>query len=66
MDEIRLHSFPSDYTQVLALIYLKNCDLTGKSPKEIFHTYRDALDEILAEQQKIDEENSTDIDSIDF
>lgn len=61
MNEIKLNSFPSNYAQALALIYLKNCDLTNKSPEEILHIYREALDRINAEQDKINEENSTDI-----
>lgn len=66
MDEIKLNSFPSNYAQALALIYLKNCDLKDKSPEEILHIYRDALDRIKNEQGKINEENSDDINSINF
>lgn len=41
-DEVRLSSFPSSETEALAYLYLKNQDLTGKTPEEIQTMYYEA------------------------
>ena len=38
--------FPSDYSEALAILYLQNQDLNGKTPSEIHTMYRKAIYEI--------------------
>ncbi len=39
-------AFPSDRRSALAILYLQNQDLSGKTPEEIAHMYNDAYGRI--------------------
>lgn len=41
-----LHSFPRNYREALAMLYLQQQDLKGKSPTDIYTMYLDAFEEI--------------------
>lgn len=41
-DEVSLSSFPSNRTEALAMLYLQNQDLKGKSPEELQTMYFEA------------------------
>ena len=46
MEDIELKTFPSSNIEALALLYVQNQDLKGKTPAEIHTMYQDALYEI--------------------
>ena len=46
MEDIELKTFPSSDIEALALLYVQNQDLRGKTPAEIHTMYQDALYEI--------------------
>ncbi len=52
-EPIKLNSFPSSTAEALALVYVQNQNLEGKSPKEITSLYYDAYFEIQANISKI-------------
>lgn len=56
-EPINFSTFLFDSVQALAMIYLNSLDLTGKSPEDIVHIYRDAYERIEAEQEKISKES---------
>lgn len=41
-----LKTFPASYAEALAMLYLQNQDLSGKTPSEIHTMYREAVQEI--------------------
>lgn len=51
--------FPSDSVEALAMLYLSTLDLKGKTPEEIARMYDSAYKKIDDEQNKINEEEST-------
>ena len=46
LNEIKLSSFPSNYKQALAILYLQNQDLKGKTPTDLYQMYHKTMDEI--------------------
>ena len=56
MEDIELNTFPSSNIEALALLYVQNQDLKGKTPAEIHTMYQDALYEIKLDS-KITVEN---------
>ena len=42
-DKVKLNSFPSNSWEAIAYLYVKNQDLSGKTPEEIYDLYHDAL-----------------------
>ena len=46
MEDIELKTFPSSNIEALALLYVQNQDLKGKTPAEIHTMYQVALYEI--------------------
>lgn len=49
---VSLSSFPSDRRDALAMLYMQNQDLSGKTPEEIAAMYDDAYSKI---SEKLDE-----------
>ena len=45
-DKVTLNTFPASEIQALALLYVRNQDLSGLSPEEVYDKYRDAYDRI--------------------
>jgi len=45
-DDVKLSTFPSSVEEAIAMLYLKEQDLTGKTPVEIYNMYWDAYYEI--------------------
>lgn len=45
-NDVKLNSFPSDRREALAMLFLKNQDLSGKSPEELAEMYDDAYEKI--------------------
>lgn len=52
-DSVKITSgtFPKDVFEALAFEYVKNQDLTGKSPKEIYEMYKAAKSEMLSKTE---------------
>lgn len=50
-NSLTLREFPSNEIEALAFLYLKNQDLSNKSPVEIYNIYKKAYDEILKEKK---------------
>ena len=46
MSDCEINIFPSTRTEALAMLYLQNQDLSGKTPKEIQKMYFEAYSEI--------------------
>ncbi len=46
MSENVFKTFPSNYTEALAILYLQNQDLSHKTPKQIFEMFISACGEI--------------------
>lgn len=42
-----MDTFPSNKSEALAMLYLQNQDLTGKTPTEIKQMYSDVLHEFI-------------------
>ncbi len=55
-NSVTLHKFPDNEIEALAFLYLKNQDLSNKSPIEIYNIYKKAYDEILKEKKAKREE----------
>ena len=49
-NENKLTSFPSTKAEVLAMLYLRNQDLSGVSPEELYDAYEDAYNRIKKHQ----------------
>ena len=45
-DKVTLNTFPASEIQALALLYIRNQDLSGLSPEEVYDKYRDAYERI--------------------
>lgn len=45
-DDVKLSTFPSSVEEAIAMLYLKEQDLIGKTPVEIYNMYWDAYYEI--------------------
>lgn len=45
-DKVTLNTFPASEIQALALLYVRNQDLSGLSPEEVYDKYRDAYERI--------------------
>lgn len=52
MNEIKFSSFPSNYKQALAILYLQNQDLKGKTPTDLYQMYHKAMNEIDSIEEK--------------
>lgn len=48
-EDVRLKSFPSDRYEALALLYMENQSLKGKTPTELLEMYWAAYKEICNE-----------------
>lgn len=46
MSETVLHSFPSNETEALAMLWLQSQDLRGITPEELLDKYQDAYQKI--------------------
>lgn len=55
-DKISFDVFPQSTNEALAMLYLQNQDLSGKTPEEILRAYYDALNKIIAERKLMREE----------
>jgi hypothetical protein len=51
-NNIHFSSFPVNELQALAILYVQNQDLTGKSPTDIYNLYRTTYDEMCNEKEK--------------
>lgn len=51
-DNIHFSSLPVNELQALAILYVQNQDLTGKSPTDIYNLYRTTYDEMCNEKEK--------------
>lgn len=51
-ENIELKTFPAYLSESIALLYVQNQNLSGKSPVEIYRMYQKAQEEVLAEQTK--------------
>ncbi len=51
MSNDALKTFPDNYAEALAMLYLQNQDLRGKSPSEIHTMYQEAYYEILRDHR---------------
>lgn len=51
-NEVRLHKFPTDECEALALLYIQNQDLSNLSPEQIYDEYRDAYEKIKNRKQE--------------
>ena len=45
-DKVTLSTFPASEIQALALLYVRNQDLSGLPPEEVYDKYRDAYERI--------------------
>lgn len=54
-ENVSLYAFPSDRNEALAILYLQNQDLSGKTPEELANMYADARNRIYAEFKAIRE-----------
>lgn len=52
MSSNSFHTFPKDYAEALAILYLQNQDLRGKSPSEIHTMFQNARYEILKDHRE--------------
>ncbi len=52
MSDIQLSTFPDSKTAALAMLYVQNQDLSGKTPKDILDMYDDAYEEIRQHMKK--------------
>ena len=52
MDDVILHSFPSNECEALALLYVQNQDLSNVSPEELWDKYQDAYEKIREHKKK--------------
>lgn len=52
-NDVILHKFPKDECEALAMLYVKNQDLSNLSPEEIYDEYRDAYEKIKNRKQEI-------------
>jgi len=50
---VNLRTFPSDRRDALAILYLQNQDLSGKTPEELADMYDEAWDKISQEFDSI-------------
>lgn len=48
-EAVKLDTFPSNRTEALTILYLKNQDLTSVSPEELVHKYLEAKEAISKE-----------------
>lgn len=48
-----LKSFPADHNDALAMLYMQNQDLTGKTPEELANMYSEARARIFSEFSEI-------------
>ena len=55
-EKISFDVFPQSANEALAMLYLQNQDLSGKTPEEILRSYYDALNKIKAERKLMMEE----------
>lgn len=55
-NEVSLKAFPSCGQEALAILYLRNQDLTEKTPEEIARMYNDAYGKICAEFKELRKE----------
>ena len=51
-DGVSLDVFPSDRFEALAMLYLQNQDLSGKTPTELHDMYWSVLKEIQADYRE--------------
>lgn len=56
MDKMQLHD--------LTMLYLKNKDLTNKTPEEMVRIYLESYGKMSDEDYKINEENRPDLDEV--
>ncbi|MGP4038340.1 hypothetical protein ACTWP4_00310 [Gracilibacillus sp. D59] len=42
-NDVTLDTFPSNRSEALAMLYLKNQDLSGKTPEELSQLYYDTI-----------------------
>lgn len=54
-EKVSLSTFPSDRRDALAILYMQNQDLSGKTPEEIADMYDEAWDRISKEFNAIRE-----------
>lgn len=50
--DVTLSSFPSNLTEALTMLYLKNQDLTGKTPEELLGMYWETYEKLKEDGQK--------------
>lgn len=53
MDEIMLKTFPKNECEALAMLYVQNQDLSGRSPTDLLAMYQEAYDAI---QERLEEQ----------
>lgn len=51
-----LNTFPENYQEALAILYMQNQDLKGKTPEEMVSMYNDTLKAMYAQSKKMWEE----------
>lgn len=57
-NDANLRAFPSDSREFLAMLFLQNQDLSGKSPEDIAEMYDDAYEKIAAKLDALRKERT--------
>lgn len=57
-NDTNLRAFPSDRYDALAMLFLRNQDLSGKTPEEIAIMYDDAYEKISGKLNELNKERT--------
>lgn len=57
-NDVTLKTFPRSPQEALAMLYVKNQDLSGLTPEQILDMYQDAFEKICAHNKKKQQERT--------
>lgn len=55
-NDVNLKTFPRSFQEALAMLYMKNQDLSGATPEQLVDMYLDAYEKICIRNKKRNEE----------